>query len=304
MGSRTTSGVTSPPEAAWTVTTAPLGTVVLRRVLALVVFGLGVALGSGVLAVGLSSRAASPLGWLAVLLVVGAAWLATRVWNAVPRGAGTTTLVARRGTVHVEGREHAVRSCHYDGAADLLWLRGPLRVARAAVFVAREEACAIVDALGCPEHGLRTLSALPGVFVVPIVGSLLALAIACGLLFGVVVLVAGPLHIGAPAAAIAIPLAIVAFRPARIELGERALVWRWWTVRRELPLEAIERVGATAGSLRVQMKDGSVRKLRVRMVSSSGALADALDARARARLVGFASFVESRARRALASVFE
>lgn len=290
----------------WTVSAAPATTVAARRALAILTAVLGIALALGAsLAAGLATQRAQTALPIAVALTMGVVWLVTRLWSAPPRAMRTTAVdVPRRGVIAVGGVERGVRSCVYDAAREILWARGWLGIPQACVQAAPETACEIVDALARRERGLRTLGALPGIFTIPLIGSLVALAIGCALSFGVVMLIAGPPHIGLPAAAVTIPLAILAFRPARVELSDASLRWRWWWLTRELPLSSIERVAATTETLRVHMVDGAVHRLRVRMSSGGSLIGVVFEDRGRDQLAAFARFVESRSRRALAVAFE
>ncbi len=299
------SGMTMSPGREWTAMAAPARAVAARRAVAVIAGTIGTAaVVAGSLAVGLWLGRAQ-FGFASLIMVAGVIWLATRMWSARPGGmVETTVAVPRPRALALGGVERAVRSCYYDAAEGLLWLRGRAGMPAACVEVEREVACEIVDALGCRERGLRTLDALPGVLAIPFVGGLLGLAVGCALSFGVVMLVAGPPHIGLPAAALTVPLAIVAFRPAVVELRERALVWRWWTLSRELPLSGVDAVRAAAGSLLVRTVSGREHRLRVDMASGGGVLGGAVDAPRHVRLAAFAAFVEQRARRAIAEAFE
>jgi hypothetical protein len=267
--------------------------IIVRRTFALIagLVGVGIAIALGI-AVGVVAHAARTGFTIAFGLGSTAVWAALRL-DRRPPGAMNDAIVEVRepGHVAVAGAKHAIGSCFYDGARELLWLRGPLGVPRACLKLERGAACEIADSIGCRERGLRTLGALPGALALPFVGSLLARVLGCALAFAVAMLVAGPPRIGGPAAAIALVLSVALLRPARVELDARALRWRWWPFTRELALTSIERVTSTAGALRVRTTDGRSHRLVIRFTSSYRTL----DEVQRARLASFAAFVETRA---------
>jgi hypothetical protein len=260
--------------------------------LAVGLVGVSVALACGIaLGVALGDARA---GLLAGSLVVsGALWLSTSLWAAPPAMLTVRVSVVAPGRLEVDGAVVSVRSIEYDPTRSLLWARGPLGLPRACIEARPQLASELVEALDRPERGLRTLSATPPIAAIPVVGFLWVMAVCCAMLVGVIISLWGPPHIGLPIAAVAIPLAQLTLRPARIHCGRRDLEWSWWGFRRETPLASIRRVEAGSQSLEVHLRDGRTLRLHVR-TAGNGAMGTALlENQAAGRLASFAAFVES-----------
>ncbi len=280
---------------AWELDVASSASIASRRALAL-----GIMIGGIVLAVLAGIAGGMWIGKAAMsaslAIVAGLVWAATRLWGAPNAMARATVSVVEPGTLRIDREAMTVRSCAYDPVESTLWMRGPWGVPRACVRASREQASEIVRALDRPERGLRTLSATPGIVAIPFVGFLWAVAISFAALFGFVMLVAGPAHIGIPAAAIAAPLAILTFRPSIVHIGREELEWRWWIWKRRIPLASIERAVATYESLRVETFDGKAHRFKMRTAGNGVGGTGGLETRAYQRLVSFASFIETCAR--------
>lgn len=273
-----------------------------RRAAALALIAAGIVIATaGALALGFWLQSMrSPIAF-AGLAIFAAIWLARSLWSKPPKEMPAAQLsVPERGRLVIAGDVVDVRSCRYDGAEQLLWLRGALGVPLACVRAAPELACEIVDALERPERGLRTIGATPPMVAIPFVGWFLAIALGFAMVFGLAMLIGGPPRIGVPAAAITLALGVLLLRPARVQLGREHLTWSWWTLSRAIPLGSIERVVATAESLRIETADGRTRKLHVRMAGNGAIGTGALERGASDRLAAYAAFVERSARAARA----
>lgn len=278
----------------WSLPAARGAWLVARRAAATAIAVGGFALGLSVwLTLGVLTG--NPRAGLLTLIgiMMGSMWLAHRLWSASPREMTSVELsVPERGRLSVDGVAVAIRSCRYDGAEKLLWARGWLGAPRACVRAEPELACEVVDALGRPERGLRTFAASPPLLRIPLVGWVLAVTLGFAILFGLVVLIAGPPRVGVPVAAITVPLGVLLLRPARIRLGPDALEWSWWGLRRATPLASIERVVATREALCVHTHEGRKRVLRVRTMGSGAMGTGTVEQAATERLASYAAFIE------------
>lgn len=263
--------------------------------LAIAVFALIVGVGAVV-----AMRVGLPGGFLVSLAAAIAATKIGRRFSLVPRELTreTSLSAAASGALTVGTRTLRVGSCRYDPAEELLWIRSRLGVPQTVVRASRDQAWEIVRALQRPELGIRTLRCASGVMALPWLGFPLTLLVVFSASLGLALAYAAPLHIGLPACALTLALAVFSLWPARLHVDEERVEWRWWGWSRRVALAALASVAVTREALVLTDRSGDAHRLRLRHALVRN---ETLDAQGANAIRAFADYVDSLRRAASAA---